>query len=118
MPSESQSNRRQFERFELGLNAVVVDLATTDPNAARIRGRAVDLSRGGVCISLPKMLHPGSSTLVVIDAKAKRIVEAAVVRTVRYESGAGHLTGFQFTPKPMEPKVVALLAKLRGSTTA
>ena len=110
-PEETQAStpaeKREHERFEVRRSATVTPIHEGETLGRPIEGRFVDVSRGGACLRLPNMMHPGSRALIQAPSASGEFLEAAEVRWVRYESGVGTLVGFRFDRSPLAQELVS-----------
>lgn len=120
----TQRNRRKHERHAVELDALVEAVADDKSGTLRRGGTLVDISKGGVCIALEQMLHPGTEAVIQIVTRGTTIIEAAEVRSVRYDgnrardTGRGHLVGFRLLQDPPSREVAELVERVRRTSVA
>lgn len=121
--STPQHDRRKHERHAVELDALV-EAVSKEGGTIRRGGTLVDISKGGVCIAFEQMLHPGTEVVIQIVTQAATIVEAAEVRSVRYDgnrardTGRGHLVGFRLIQDPPSREVAELVERVRRTAVS
>ena len=121
--STPQHDRRKYERHAVELDALV-EAVSKEGGTIKRGGTLVDISKGGACIALEQMLHPGTEAVIQIVTRGTTIIEAAEVRSVRYDgdrardTGRGHLVGFRLIQDPPSREVAELVERVRRTSIA
>ena len=98
----ASSNRRNFERRALECACDIHLIGPDESVLAPFRGGCVDISRGGLGLLVPRLLHVGTELFVVLRGPKTRAERPlfGVVRSIGYFEGLGHRVGVQFRAPP------------------
>lgn len=97
----SAKNRRAFPRAETSADGRLFEVQDHGGMAAPIACEVTDLSRGGMGVVSRRMLHIGSTVIVVLpSAEGDPRILAGQVRNIAYAGNGLHRVGVQFCAMP------------------
>lgn len=103
----SETEKRTFERLAISRKARVTEVDQFGTPGSEVACSATNISRGGMGLCLPRMIHLNRGVLIEVFGGANEPPRLfyGLVRQCRYIEGQGYIVGIQFE---VMPKTTAL----------
>lgn len=108
-------SKRMHERVVITAPLFCYELDDQGVPLRGVKGKMVDLGRGGVGMQLQGMVHEGREVIVILRAGPGVRSFYGTVRHVSYKGG-GHVVGLMFKPMPEEGDIAASVRRLESQT--